>query len=177
LPIKGFDPAIKAIIVISHGLAEHSGRYDGLANKLKALGYAVYALDHQGHGQSEGTRGYVKAFMDFPADVIQLTKMAKEKHPLVKKVFLLGHSMGSLISIHTVNAAPDLFDGVVLSAPPLAADLPPGTKEFGPMISKYLPKLPGPPIEGLHTLSRDPHVVDRYCKCIIDHQLLLLKTM
>ena len=53
------DP--RAVILVAHGLAEHSGRYMNVVNHFVSLGYAVYSLDHLGHGRSEGRRVYVKA--------------------------------------------------------------------------------------------------------------------
>ncbi|GBG25823.1 Monoglyceride lipase [Hondaea fermentalgiana] len=161
LPTPVAQPAIKGIVVLSHGLGEHSGRYEKLGLMFAAKGYAVYALDHQGHGCSEGTRTHVKHFIDFIHDVHQLAELAKSKHPTVKKIFLIGHSMGSLISIHAVNEAPRLFDGVVLSAPPLSLDLPPGFLSLAPVISAYLPKMQAPPLD-IATLCHDPAVFDRY---------------
>jgi len=161
LPTPVAQPNIRAIVILSHGLAEHSGRYEELGLALAAKGMAVYALDHQGHGQSEGTRVYVKSFKDFISDVHQLTELAKKRHPTTKKVFLLGHSMGALISVHSANDAPRLYDGVVLSAPPLKLDLDPVTRKAAAFISSLLPKLGGPGLD-VSTLCHDVSVVDRY---------------
>ncbi|MEO1440725.1 MAG: alpha/beta hydrolase, partial [Chloroflexota bacterium] len=54
------DP--RAVIVISHGAAEHIGRYAHVAARFVAEGYAVYGYDHRGHGQSDGKRGYFDNF-------------------------------------------------------------------------------------------------------------------
>src|SRR3546814_17600923 len=54
------DP--KAVVLLAHGYAEHAGRYDPVAARLTAAGYAVYAVDHWGHGRSDGTMGFVPAF-------------------------------------------------------------------------------------------------------------------
>jgi len=161
LPTPVAQPSVKAIVVLSHGLGEHVLRYEKLGRKLAEKGFALYALDHQGHGHSEGTRHYVKHFVDFCHDVHQLTEIAKSKHPSVKKVFLLGHSMGSLIAIHSVNEAPRLYDGVVLVAPPLKIEVPEIAKTVVPVIASYLPKLPAPGLD-ITTLCRDAGVVDRY---------------
>ncbi|HUU81215.1 MAG TPA: alpha/beta fold hydrolase [Acidobacteriota bacterium] len=48
----------KAILIVVHGLAEHSGRYMNVVNYFVPLGYAVYGVDHIGHGKSEGERKY-----------------------------------------------------------------------------------------------------------------------
>ncbi|GAG15062.1 unnamed protein product, partial [marine sediment metagenome] len=55
----------KAGIVLVHGLAEHSGRYANLVNHLITRDYAMYGLDHIGHGKSDGVRVYAKQFADF----------------------------------------------------------------------------------------------------------------
>lgn len=90
-----------------------------MATALTEQGLAVYALDHQGHGKSEGDRVYVRSFEDFPTDVVALTKLAQKEHPsCVEKTFLLGHSMGALIAIRTGIGYPDLYKGIILSAPP-----------------------------------------------------------
>jgi alpha-beta hydrolase superfamily lysophospholipase len=55
----------KAVLLIVHGLAEHSGRYMNIVNYFVPLGYAVYGMDHPGHGKSDGKRVYVKRFEDY----------------------------------------------------------------------------------------------------------------
>ena len=56
---------VKAILLVVHGLAEHSGRYMNLVNRFVPIGYAVYGIDHIGHGRSEGKRLYVECFVDY----------------------------------------------------------------------------------------------------------------
>jgi len=115
--------APKAIVVICHGMSEHSGRYAVIASQLVQLGYAVYALDHKGHGKSSGDRLYAWKFSEYVHDLVQLTGMAKARNP-GKQVFLVAHSFGSLVAIHAGLKYPDLYTGIVLSAPPLAVDVP-----------------------------------------------------
>ena len=52
----------RAIVLIAHGLFEHAGRYAHVAARLNGAGYGVVAIDHLGHGRSDGTRGFVPAF-------------------------------------------------------------------------------------------------------------------
>ncbi len=52
----------KAVLLVVHGLAEHSGRYMNLVNHFVTQGYAVYGFDQRGHGRSPGRRGYVERF-------------------------------------------------------------------------------------------------------------------
>jgi len=105
----------KALIVIAHGLGEHSGRYEKIATQFNQEGFSVYALDHQGHGQSDGSKGHIDAFTDYHSDLYQLVNLAKEENSGLKS-YLLGHSMGGLIATGYVLRKPD-FDGVIISAP------------------------------------------------------------
>ena len=70
----------KGVVVISHGFGEHSGRYEHVALELQRHGFAVYCIDHVGHGRSEGDRAYVKHFSDYSRDLIQLTRIVKNIH-------------------------------------------------------------------------------------------------
>jgi alpha-beta hydrolase superfamily lysophospholipase len=94
------DDTPKAIVQISHGMAEHSTRYARLAERLTAGGYAVYASDHRGHGQSTGTRGYFAEREGWQAvinDLHSVTDKARQEQPGLP-VFLIGFSMGSFLA-------------------------------------------------------------------------------
>ena len=56
-------------VVIAHGYAEHAGRYDAVARFLTARGFAVHALDHHGHGKSQGARAVIERFAQADADI------------------------------------------------------------------------------------------------------------
>lgn len=155
------DVETRAVIVLVHGVAEHSGRYDHVGIRLAEAGFAVYALDHLGHGKSVGGTANIGS-MDASADnVATMLAIAKRERPEVP-AFLLAHSMGSLITLYLVTRAPVEVAGLVLSAPPL--DIPVGNplqKVFAPVLSRFTPNL------GVLTLdssmiSRDPAVVAAY---------------
>ena len=57
----------RAVVLIVHGLCEHSGRYAHVARHLVARHYACYALDTRGHGRSPGPRAHVHRFDDYVA--------------------------------------------------------------------------------------------------------------
>jgi len=59
----------KATLLIAHGYAEHSGRYDYTARYLAERGFGVYASDHYGHGKSDGIRADVPQFETFTSDI------------------------------------------------------------------------------------------------------------
>src|SRR3989338_11538789 len=78
----------RAVVVIVHGYAEHSGRYGETAEYLVRRGYAVYAFDLRGHGRSEGRRAFVRSFDEYLVDVnIFLERVKSEEKD--KPVFLL----------------------------------------------------------------------------------------
>uniref|UniRef100_A0A6U2GTU9 Serine aminopeptidase S33 domain-containing protein n=1 Tax=Hemiselmis andersenii TaxID=464988 RepID=A0A6U2GTU9_HEMAN len=93
----------KGAVFVVHGVAEHSGRYDKIATFLNTKGYEVFALDHQGHGESEGERAHVERFSDYVQDLEQFIREMDTYRPAIANVprFIMGHSMGGLIAAHT----------------------------------------------------------------------------
>jgi len=116
--------AAKSSVLIIHGIGEHSSRYTHVALYLASRSYAVYAFDLPGHGRSEGPRGHIERFDDYPSCV---DLFLKHLH-LPGKVFLLGHSLGGLIALDCAMRFQDRFCGVIASAPAigLAIRIPPG---------------------------------------------------
>ncbi|KIM93706.1 hypothetical protein OIDMADRAFT_184666 [Oidiodendron maius Zn] len=108
----------RAIIILQHGYGEHAERYvDGhcaLIQQLGKHGLEVRAFDMWGHGRSPGVRGAVdieKAIRDH----LELRREARRENlPL----FLLGHSLGAIVTAGSVIADPSLVDGVILTSPP-----------------------------------------------------------
>ncbi len=86
------------MVVIVHGASEHSDRYRHVAAALLQDGYAVYALDHRGHGRSQGPRAVIDRLDYAVADVDQLVLRARAEHPGLP-VFMLGHSMGGTVAV------------------------------------------------------------------------------
>nr|AAM47308.1 OAJNBa0031O09.10 [Oryza sativa Japonica Group] len=70
----GSSSAIKprALVVVMHGLNEHSGRYDHLARRLNDIGVKVYGMDWTGHGGSDGLHGYVQSLDHAVSDLAML---------------------------------------------------------------------------------------------------------
>ena len=110
----------RARLVLSHGLGEHSGRYGHVIDRLTGQGISVWAIDHQGHGRSGGSRGHIDRFDQYLNDLKQVVDMAKAEKPGGIKCFLLGHSMGGLIVLRFAEAFKDAVDGVIASSPGLA---------------------------------------------------------
>ena len=164
MPVLNVDPTPpKGIVVIAHGLGEHIGRYCEVARALNAAGFVVYGLDHQGHGRSEGDRGFVKKFSDFGDDVAALTRIAKKENPKLK-CFLLGHSLGGAIAIDTLSREQALYDAAVLSAPAVRVDpsqVTPTLISIVRMLSSVVPRAPIDKLK-IDSLCLAPTVVDLY---------------
>src|SRR5437773_6949017 len=104
----------KAVVALVHGLAEHQGRYGHVVAALVAAGYDVHSVDLAGHGKSEGFPGRVSGHDDWVDDVSALVESARAgagDRPL----FLVGHSLGALVSAAYVARNPDSVDGLILS--------------------------------------------------------------
>lgn len=158
------DDRPKGVIFLVHGLGEHSGRYMTVVNRVVPLGWAVYALDHIGHGRSEGMREYVKSFSDLTGNMHRFLDMVEAWMPDLP-LFLLGQSMGGLISAAFLLERQEDFSGAVLSAPAMKppASVSPFLLRVGRIVSALLPaiRVTGLDIEGL---SRDPEIVEAYKK-------------
>lgn len=177
---------VRAWIAISHGMAEHGGRYARLAEALNQQGYAVAALDQRGHGRSAecGTRGHFAdqdGWHKATGDIALMLAHCREQLPDLP-LFLLGHSMGSyLVQGYLINnpATPDLA-GVILSG---STAHPPMLSRFGLLAARLEGRLRGesvlatsmqrlsfgqfnqafqPNRTDFDWLSRDPLEVDAY---------------
>jgi alpha-beta hydrolase superfamily lysophospholipase len=156
------DVPPRAVVVLSHGLGEYARRYDHVAQRFGADGLVTYALDHRGHGRSDGKRMLVRDISEFTGDFDTLVGIAQREHPALKCV-VLGHSMGGGIVFAYGVERPDNYDLMVLSAPAVAA------QELVNPLMAFAAKglgvlLPGVPVQELDVdaISRDPAVVAAY---------------
>ncbi len=152
----------KSALLIVHGLGEHCGRYKNVVNYFVPKGYTVYAFDHPGHGRSQGTRLFVNSFDDF-TDNLKLfcNKIRQDQHG--KKIFLVGHSMGGLITAAYLLKYQDELEGAVVSAP--AVKIPEDLSRLAIFAAKFLSKiLPKAGVQQLKAegISSDPEVIKAY---------------
>jgi alpha-beta hydrolase superfamily lysophospholipase len=155
------DGEPRAVVVLAHGASEHSGRYEWTGDQLTARGYAVYALDHRGHGQSEGGRAVIDRMSHAVEDLHTLVERAGAAHP-GRPLVLLGHSMGGAVALSYTIEHEDALDALVLSAPLAALEAaPPVARIAGRVLSVVAPSLGVVAIDAT-AVSRDPQVVADY---------------
>jgi acylglycerol lipase len=156
------DKNPRAVILVAHGLAEHSGRYKNLVEYFVPKGYAVYALDHRGHGKSEGARSYVDNFNDYLIDLKTFFNKVRKENKNAK-IFLFGHSLGATIATAYAVEHQDELAGLMVSGSSLVP--PPGVSPallaMARILSALVPKM-GVTVLDASTISRDQSVVDAY---------------
>jgi len=143
------EGSTKAVLLVAHGFAEHSGRYGNLVDYFVPMGYAVYALDHRGHGRSDGERVQVENFSDYLTDLKTFFDFTRKENPDTM-IFLVGHSMGAMISTAYAVEYQKELAGLILSG--------------GGIMTSDAPPPPTTPNRVLNAsaLSHDQAVVDAY---------------
>ncbi|XP_073316849.1 uncharacterized protein [Primulina huaijiensis] len=150
---------VRGLVVLLHGLNEHSGRYSDFAKKLNANGFKVYGMDWIGHGGSDGLHAYVHS-LDYAVNDMKmfLSKVLTENPAL--PCFCFGHSTGGAIILKAVldPKVRERVSGVVLTSP--AVGVQPSHPIFSvlaPVFSFLLPRyqLSAANKRGI-AVSRDP---------------------
>ncbi|WP_322791631.1 alpha/beta hydrolase [Bellilinea sp.] len=156
------DQSPRGVIILVHGLGEHSGRYQHLAQLLNQHGYAVIASDHAGHGQTGGKRGHVDSYECFFEELDTLLSRSRQNYPDLP-IFLYGHSLGgSIILAYLLKRAPNVA-GAIVTSPGIKLVSDPGVMlVFGKILNRLVPSTAlnnGLKLEGL---SKDPKVIQAY---------------
>lgn len=146
-------PSPVRVVVIAHGIAEHSGRYEHVAQRFADDGATIYAPDHAGHGRSGGEFGHIESIEDLADDLGLVIGLARGENPGLPLV-LVGHSLGGLITTRYLQRnGTDGLAALVLSGP-----------FYGnPGYEALLGMDPLPKVEiDTAVLSRDPAVGEAY---------------
>lgn len=162
------DGAARASVVIAHGAAEHSGRYAPLAEHLVTAGFAVYALDHRGHGRSGGHRSLIDRRERALADLGRLIDRATSEQDDMRP-YLLGHSMGGCLALDWALEYQEQLSGLVLSGPLVALDTGRLLLGLSRVLSAVVPRL-GVYGVAAAAISRDPEQVRRYAEDPLVHR-------
>lgn len=158
-------PSPRAALLLVHGLAEHSGRYDHVARRFAARGFASLAIDCRGHGLSPGPRVHVDSFETWLDDVSAGVALVRRGRPDLP-YFVVGHSQGGLLALLQALRDPDDRAGTVVSSPFLA--VAPPSRPSGALrlatrvLLRVAPRLLVPNKVTPAWLSRDPEVGRAY---------------
>lgn len=158
-------PSPNRVLVLVHGLAEHSGRHAALAQWFAQRRFAVHAYDHRGHGRSLGRRGFVRAFSELLDDLECFLMTLKKDHPNLP-ITLLGHSLGGLVVLTLLCERNPVLAQAIVSGPALRVSDGVSKLQLGLVrrVGPILPWLSVPNSLHLEHLSRDPEVGRRYCE-------------
>jgi alpha-beta hydrolase superfamily lysophospholipase len=162
-------PSPRGTILVSHGYAEHCGRYREVTEELTKHRWATLAYDVRGHGQSPGQRGYIGRFGDYLQDFEEAKQHARAlcvNGPLIA----LCHSHGALITLRAIVGGSPAFDALVISSPflGLKVHVNPVKKAVGHLASKVWPTLTLPAPLTVEILTGDKgkqaeRAVDKQC--------------
>lgn len=153
----GIEP--RGLLVVAHGLGEHSGCYESFAATLaETPGLVdVLAFDFRGHGRSPGRRGVIGRYEELVADLAAAVAWAGEHRPDLPR-FLLGHSNGGQVALHVALRDQDILAGLILSNPSLriAAPVPRHKYYAGLFLRKFAPRVTLTSTVLDEHLTRDP---------------------
>jgi acylglycerol lipase len=155
------SPAPRASLLLAHGFAEYAERYvehyNRIIPRLNAQGFDVYAFDLDGHGRSPGARGVADL-----CKAVEDHRAARRALAGDKPLFLLGHSLGGLVTAASVAADQSNVAGVVLSAPALLISAPAHLRAIAGLVSVFAPSARLVPPLDADGLSRIPEEVEAY---------------
>ncbi len=154
------DGTARDHLVIAHGYAEHAMRYQEFADFFVPLGYAVHALDHHGHGKSDGLPAVIESFAATDADLDTLINQVRDENG-VDAVKLIGHSMGGSIATHYALTYQEKLSGLILSGPAIGGGVPPITRALLRLFKRINPAMGVTKLDSA-AVSRDGSVVEDY---------------
>lgn len=155
------DPT-RAVVCLVHGIGEHSGRYQHVAEFLNNHNIAMLAFDLRGHGKSDGLRGHIDSYDLFLDDIDRLIQEAGQRYPDAP-VFLYGHSLGGNLIIYHALKRKSQVAGIISTGPVMVPDnVPPLKLLLGKALYSLMPTFRMTNSLDRTGLSRDPLVVEKY---------------
>ncbi|CAI6083535.1 alpha/beta hydrolase [Cohnella sp. JJ-181] len=152
-----------AVVLIVHGMGEHMGRYDHVADMLNEAGYAALGFDQRGHGRTLGKRGHTPSYDGLLEGVDLLFKEAARRYPGLP-VILYGHSMGGNVALnYLLRRKPDVA-GAVIGSPwlKLAFAPPQAQVVIGRLVERVYPGFTNKRPMNVDHLTADPGMAERY---------------
>ncbi len=166
------DSPSKAVILLVHGLGEHIGRYEHVAQMFTDHRYAFVGADLIGHGKSGGQRGHADSFDDFLNDIDKLVQETDARFPGIPKI-LYGHSLGAnLILYYAIKRDPTIA-GLMVSSPGLdITKVPPLKYAIGKLMYTLYPRFSLTNSLDVTGLSHDQAVVKAYVNDPLVHPMI-----
>lgn len=153
----------KAVLVVVHGIGEHSGRYGPFIRHFFQQGYAIALYDQRGHGQSLGPRGHIEHIQDLLGDLADFVEFTRRGFPHIPLI-LVGHSFGGQLALNFAVRYSKGLRGLVLSSPNigLKLEIPRWRMWLGEVLHRWLPRVRFGQQIASAVLSRDPAIVETY---------------
>ncbi|MCF7928812.1 MAG: lysophospholipase [Spirochaetales bacterium] len=152
----------RALILMLHGISEHSGRYHHVFERFAEKGIGCIAYDQRGHGRSaRKTLGDIES-MDLVLEDLQMMGENIQRENENTPLFLFGHSLGGMIALRYLSEQNGPFQGAVLSAPMgrIPDNVSPLKIRIAGLVSSLFPRLPMQKLEG-STLTKDEEERER----------------
>lgn len=162
----------RAVVCLVHGLGEHSGRYEEVAECFTSAGLAIASFDLRGHGQSGGKRGHAASYEGIMGDIDHLLSDAAQRYPNKPRI-LYGHSLGgNLVLYYGLKRQPKI-EGIIATSPAVAPAQDPGGKIVLAKIMKtVIPSFTMTNGLDVTGLSRDPQVAEKYKADPLVHDMI-----
>ena len=138
-----FPDSPRALVVMVHGLGDHSSRYNELISTLGIDGFACAVFDQRGHGQTKGVRGHVSSFDHLLADLGEFIDFSKRELRYDVPLFLIGGSLGGLTCINYVVHSQSKVAGMILASAAITPNIniPPWKQKIVRTMAKIYPSL------------------------------------
>lgn len=164
--IQGWEPENgnpKSLVVLVHGLGEHTGRYAHVGKAMTDAGFALVGFDLRGHGKSGGARGHASSLGAYMQDIRQFLRLMTERYPDIPH-FLYGHSLGGLLTLAYAVQHGTGLKGVMVTGAGLRSSLQQQKAKLvmGRLLGSLLPTMTIQSGLDPTTISRDPEVVEAY---------------
>lgn len=163
----------KAVVVLVHGIGEHIGRYEHVAQRYVDANYIFRGFDLRGHGKSDGPRGHALSYDQLVNDIDQFIQMAHTAYPDLP-VFLYGHSLGGALVLYFAETCQSNLKGIIATSPGLAPTepMPAITVAAGKLLTRIAPAFKIQNGLDLSGLARDPEVAEMYRKDPLVHPFI-----
>jgi acylglycerol lipase len=159
-----------AVVILVHGLGEHTHRYTNWAKMFSGKGIGFAGVDLPGHGQSDGTRGSIKNYDPLFEMIDILLNSCRKTFPGVP-LFLYGHSLGGGIVLNYLLHKNPKIKGAIVTSPWLRLSFEPASSKvmLASVMRHLIPGLTQPSGLKVEHISHDAKVVEEYRKDPLVH--------